>query len=1551
MTSKPFLCLNMIVKNESHIIQDSLKKLIKSVKIDYYVISDTGSTDNTKQIIIDFFNDPLVNIKGEIFDDEWKDFGYNRTKALEHAYGKSIYLLIHDADDEIKGELKLPISYDISLNPILGEDSYFLNFGSQTDISYSRIQIINNNKKWKYIGVLHESITCVESHTSGKITGDYYIVSGRSGDRSKDVKKYLKDALVLEKAYEEAVNNNDGIYNRYAYYCANSYRDANNNPKALEWYIKTLTHNNWEQEKYNCCINIFNIYKSLGQQENGFFYLIESFKYDKERVECLYELIVYYCRNNLHDLAYNFYLIFKDFCENKYLKNGLENKLFVDNSKYNFFLPYYMIIVCDKVKQFDTAIHMYRIIFTKKHEEHSKHYIGNVLFNLQFFIEKVSKDDTEFFRLFKEYIDFLFSIGYPVNEHESFMHNYEKYGIILKVEKPRPNFCSNVCISSNKILFYTGFAPNKWNYTYSKKNALGGSETAVSYLVNNIPKNFDIYVVGDVEEEKYDNVNYVNLTNAKILLEKTAFNTIIISRYISFYEMFPNFSCYKSYIWGHDTSLHSYGSNYSSEYILKKWDSTITGCICQTLWHQKLYSDKYPILKNKIININNGINPELFIFNNNKKISNKFLFSSCAERGLDNLIELWDEILQKIPDAQLSICSYNKFPKNADDIKLDERIKTYKSINHLGKLSHSELYELMASVEYWLYPSFYPETSCITSLEMLASKVICLYYPEAGGLINTLGDYGIKINKNNAVDSILELTDGRKREIKDNGYEYAISCSWSHRANEWLKIIDYDYLPVKTNKWVFLCESRFILLGIDDYMMSLKTQYDIEITDDIKEALSYNPKKITFIMLMFNKNILSKLQDAGIETSVLNTEPLNNNIRLEALINSISTCKNLTIYDYSISNVKILNDNGITNTKHLPYIIYKKENDFLRDLYLNTVKVFDFGLISDKNPTTCIRRRVIVDYLETNGFSVNVIGGWGEERDKKLATCKVILNLHGFHYTESLIFEHIRCDRLLNAGFKILSEISLNLDESFKKSFPNLKFIEYEAFKQLKKNNDIISTYFSVDETKKNIKIIDCFTFYNDVDLLIYRLNLLYDIVDYFIIVEASLADSSNGQKMCFKENEKLFEKFKDKIIHIVIDNANIDISKNQQFVNEKMQRNNISHGIEKLSLNNDDVIIISNLDEIPDPNLLLTIKYGKISIEFNCLEQDFYCYNLNNKMKSKWYYSKIISYNKYKEINKTCDDIRHTSCIPIPKAGWHLSYFGSTEFIKNKNHEFSNQEYNKLEFLDLSVITDKIIDEKDLFNHQNDEAEKIAICDNTYLPPLYEKYLSNFFKFENICFIHSCNLESTGTKKLEYLVSKINKSGAVKIFDKIIINNIGIPIENIFGEKYEVINYSENSLIHEIPTLNKLKHLSESIYNIKILYLHTKGITWDSGERKYHEKSNYAVNACIDDWVDMMLYFLVEKHQECISKLNSGYDSVGCNYLEACSHYPKHYSGNFWWANSKHIKNLPFIEENNTNKMDAEFWLFKNKHDYFTIHNSNVHHYLIRYPPNKYIE
>lgn len=775
--SEPFLCLNMIVKNESHIIKNTLIKLLKKVKFDYWVISDTGSTDNTTELITEFFKEE--GIPGELFDDEWKDFGHNRTVALNHAFGKSKYLMVFDADDEICGDFVLPE---------LTKDSYHLQFGDANGTSYTRTQFINNKKKWKYVGVLHETITSIEpTHGMEIITGNYYTVSGKNGDRSLDVNKYFKDAMILEKAYEEAIKNNDNIYNRYGFYCANSYYDCGKHEDAIKWYKKTLDNKNWSQEKYVSCLRMFNCYNALNQKETGMFYLVKSAEYDKERTECFYELISYYCCNGLYEIAYGYYTVLKSFFNDNYLNTGLNNKLFLDLSKSNLYLPYYMILVADKVQDYDTVIQMYRIIFTKKHRDNSKFFIGNMLYNLQFFIERVNPNEiNDFKQLFKDYVDFLISINYPVYDHE-FMNKYEKYGITIP-KFSEPVFSLEEYSKSKNILIYSGYAPFKWNNSFSVNNALGGSETAISCLSKFFPKEYDVYVAGEVDEEKFDNIAYVNLQNLSNLIKTTAFHTIIISRYLNFYEVYKNFSAYQTFIWGHDVSLYQYGSYLSAESILTKWSSKITGCVCQTEWHKNYFISSYPQLKDKITVINNGINTELFINIKNEKVSNKFIYTSCSERGLFRLIRLWPTILENLPDAELVISSYNNFPKSEEDNTILEYIKKTPSVTHVGKLNRTELYNLMSTAEYWLYPSYFQETSCITSLELLASEVICLYYPVAG-IVNTIGNYGVPTSEGNEIDTLLNLSVKRKTELKKRGKEYAFNCSWENRAFEWSKLL------------------------------------------------------------------------------------------------------------------------------------------------------------------------------------------------------------------------------------------------------------------------------------------------------------------------------------------------------------------------------------------------------------------------------------------------------------------------------------------------------------------------------------------------------------------------------------------------------------------------------------------------------------------------------------------------------------------------------------------------------------------------------------------
>ena len=140
----------------------------------------------------------------------------------------------------------------------------------------------------------------------------------------------------------------------------------------------------------------------------------------------------------------------------------------------------------------------------------------------------------------------------------------------------------------------------------------------------------------------------------------------------------------------------------------------------------------------------------------------------------------------------------------------------------------------------------------------------------------------------------------------------------------------------------------------------------------------------------------------------------------------------------------------------------------------------------------------------------------------------------------------------------------------------------------------------------------------------------------------------------------------------------------------------------------------------------------------------------------------------------------------------------------------------------------------------------------------------------KNICFIHSCHLKNKGLKRLEYLIDKIKTTGLIQRLETIYINNIGIPIqENIYGDKFKICNYSDNPALYEIPTINKIHQFSKENTNCNILYLHTKGISYDDNNQKEN------------DWIDMMLYFLVEKFELCLEKLQQGIQTIGCNYYD----------------------------------------------------------------------
>ena len=121
------------------------------------------------------------------------------------------------------------------------------------------------------------------------------------------------------------------------------------------------------------------------------------------------------------------------------------------------------------------------------------------------------------------------------------------------------------------------------------------------------------------------------------------------------------------------------------------------------------------------------------------------------------------------------------------------------------------------------------------------------------------------------------------------------------------------------------------------------------------------------------------------------------------------------------------------------------------------------------------------------------------------------------------------------------------------------------------------------------MKVIDCFIFYNELDMLEFRLNELNDVVDYFVLVECIKTHTNNDKELYFENNKNRFSKFLDKIVHIIVKD-NIPQT-NSAWDRENYQRDCIDEGIKKLSLNMDDIIIIADLDEIPDAKTVQNIK------------------------------------------------------------------------------------------------------------------------------------------------------------------------------------------------------------------------------------------------------------------------------------------------------------------------------------------------------------------------
>jgi beta-1,4-mannosyl-glycoprotein beta-1,4-N-acetylglucosaminyltransferase len=237
--------------------------------------------------------------------------------------------------------------------------------------------------------------------------------------------------------------------------------------------------------------------------------------------------------------------------------------------------------------------------------------------------------------------------------------------------------------------------------------------------------------------------------------------------------------------------------------------------------------------------------------------------------------------------------------------------------------------------------------------------------------------------------------------------------------------------------------------------------------------------------------------------------------------------------------------------------------------------------------------------------------------------------------------------------------------------------------------------------------IYDCFQFFNEEHILDLRLNILNEFVDFFVFVESTTDHQGKQKKLNF--DSKKFKKFNDKIIYIVVDDT-AEVIKKPHFGGESLveqhQRNSIMRGLKNCADN--DLIILSDVDEIPDPN---KIKLFNKKNKYAVFSQKMFNYKINllNETENNWHGSKICLKKdlkspqwfrnlKFKKYPFWRIDKQRNLQI-IENGGWHFAYLQSPENISKKIKSFAHGEFNKPNFVNLENIKEKINTGKDIFD------------------------------------------------------------------------------------------------------------------------------------------------------------------------------------------------------------------------------------------------------------
>lgn len=372
------IALCMIVRNEAHIIERCLESVLPL--IDYVLIVDTGSSDGTQESVRRYLK--TARVPGEVIDESWQDFAYNRSFALAKLREQSTidYSLMIDADQV----LIFDDGFDVGkFKTDLSADVYDLKVTSGS-VVYCLPQLASNKIEILYRGVLHEFRECPEGCTRGVAVG-FQINEIHDSARGQDPLKYQKDAALFERVL--AGETDPFIIARYKFYLAQSYRDAGQAELALKNYLERAELGFWEEEIYYSLYSAAKLMEQLKHPEDD---TIETYlrahRLCPARIEAIYGAAQFCRKNGRYEQGYQL--------SRKYLYQPCPTSgLFVEKWIFDYgLLDEFSVLAFWSGRYGESVAACARLLEKNELPEHE---LGRVRQNAHFSIEKLGGSPSE----------------------------------------------------------------------------------------------------------------------------------------------------------------------------------------------------------------------------------------------------------------------------------------------------------------------------------------------------------------------------------------------------------------------------------------------------------------------------------------------------------------------------------------------------------------------------------------------------------------------------------------------------------------------------------------------------------------------------------------------------------------------------------------------------------------------------------------------------------------------------------------------------------------------------------------------------------------------------------------------------------------------------------------------------------------------------------------------------------------------------------------------------------------------------------------------------